>query len=228
MESELLGRVLPDLFGYHIIQLGNHYDDRVITPSRISHQVVLETGGTVTAGSSMLCRGDALPIESDTIDVLVISHILEFSQDPHGVLREAERILIGEGRIVVLGFNPWSLYGLWRLVLGWRGVAPWCGKFFSLARVKDWLGLLGFEIESVAKAAFRPPVSGARINQRLAFLEQLGAYCWPCFGNIYLVVAKKRVLGMTPLKSTWKSRRRLVAGSVVEPTRRSGQSNGKG
>lgn len=217
LELRLLGRILPDLFGYHLVQLGCHHADELVDSSRISHRVRVAIGHEPAGGSDMHCHDDALPIAAGSVDVLVLPHVLEFAADPRRVLREAERVLIGEGHIVVLGFNPWSLHGLWSLAWRWQERAPWSGRFVSVARVTDWLQLLGFDIVHCARGSFRPPSRNTRLNRRFEFLEKLGGYCWPVFGNVYLVVGKKRVEGITPLKVTWRQRRRVVAG-VVEPT----------
>jgi SAM-dependent methyltransferase len=219
-EHRLLGRILPDLFGYHIVQLGCHHTDGLIASSRISHQIKVELGHAVHPDAHLYCLDDALPVASGAIDVLVLPHILEFAHDARRVLREAERVLIGEGHIVILGFNPWSFHGMWSLLWRWRRRVPWSGHFIGATRVKDWLQLLGFDIVHFARASFRPPLRRARFNQRLEFLENLGAFCWPVLGNVYLVVGKKRVEGVTPLKVGWRQRRRLVAGGMVEPTTR--------
>jgi SAM-dependent methyltransferase len=219
-EHALLARALPDLFGYHIVQLGRPHGRALMDSSRISHQVEIELGHASNPHVQLHCAEDALPLASNSIDVLVLPHVLEFAADPRRVLREAERVLIGEGHVVILGFNPWSCLGLTSWLLRWRGAPPWCGRFIGLARVKDWLQVLGFELVQVARAAFRPPSRRPAVNRRLAFLEQLGAYCWPGLANVYLVVGRKRVEGVTPLKLAWRQRRRLVTSGAIEPTAR--------
>ncbi len=220
VEHRLLGRILPDLFGYHIVQLGCHHTEGLIASSRISHRILVDLSDEPDADMQMQCQDDALPIAAGAIDVLVLPHVLEFAGDPRRVLREAERVLIGEGHIVVLGFNPWSFHGLWSLLGRWRRHAPWSGNFISAARVKDWLALLGFDIVYFSRASFRPPMHRSAFNRRFEFIENLGAFCWPGLGNVYLVVGKKRVEGITPLKVSWRQRRRLVSGGVIEPTTR--------
>jgi SAM-dependent methyltransferase len=221
IEYELARAVLPDLFGYHVVQLGVCQGYALTSSSRISHQVRVALDGTTTDGCALVCTEDALALAASSIDVLVLPHVLEFGRDPHGVLREAERVLIGEGHLLILGFNPWSLFGLWRLCLGWRNDAPWSGRHLRLARVKDWLALLGFDVVLTAKASYRPPLERVSMFRWLEFLERFGAYFWPFFGNIYMIVAKKRVLRVRPVKSAWLKRRGLVAGGVAEPSIRS-------
>lgn len=220
LEQQLLARVLPDLFGYHVVQLGCHHAPDLLATSRITHRVRAHLAADVHAGAELHCAEDALPLAPNSIDVLVLPHVLEFAHDPRRVLREAERVLIGEGHIVLLGFNPWSCYGLWSLLWRWQGLPPWSGRFISAARAKDWLQLLGFDIIHLSRAGFRPPTVRAKVNRRLEFVERLGAFGWPWFGNVYLLVGRKRVEGVRPVQASWRARRRVLAGSVAEPTAR--------
>jgi SAM-dependent methyltransferase len=220
-ELELIATILPNLFGYHIVQLGGVVSNEFLATTRISHTIVVEPQISPDVTVALIGECEALPIAAASIDVLLAPHALEFSRDPHTVLREAERVLIGEGYIVIVGFNPWSFCGLFRKLALWHGKPPWSGQFLSANRIKDWLKLLGFEIEFLKKISFRPPLRSRRVTNRLGFLEPLGRACWPAFGNVYVVVAKKRVAAVTPLKASWKTRRRLVAGGVVEPSTRS-------
>ncbi len=219
-ELEMVAAILPNLFGYHIVQLGKQVSENFLTTTRISHTVLVGNTTETDEHCNVVGRCDALPLQSNTIDVLVAPHVLEFAGEPHAVLREAERVLIGEGYIVLVGFNPWSLCGLWRVLAGWRGRPPWNGQFLSASRITDWLKLLGFEIEFLKKTSFRPPLGRRSITMKLRFLELLGSACWRFFGNVYVVVGKKRVAAVTPLKASWQTRRRLVAGGVAEPTTR--------
>ncbi|MBI4695394.1 MAG: methyltransferase domain-containing protein [Gammaproteobacteria bacterium] len=221
IECELARSVLPNLFGYHLVQLGMCQGPAFSASSRISLQLCVGLDSACPQDCALVCAEDALPFAEASIDVLVLPHVLEFGRDPYGVLREAERVLIGEGHLLILGFSPWSLFGLWRLSLGWRSHAPWSGRHLRLARVKDWLSLLGFDIVLTAKASYRPPLGRMRTFRGLDFLERFGAYFWPFFGNIYMIVAKKRVLRVRPVKSAWLKRRSLVAGGVAEPSIRS-------
>ena len=220
IERRLLTRFLPDLFGFHIVQLGCHHVEDLLDASRVTHKVRIDLGHTLNADADMHCVEDALPLQANSIDVLLLPHVLEFAHDAHRVLREAERVLIGEGHLVILGFNPWSFFGVRSLLTRWQGRAPWHGRFIGTARVKDWLQLLGFDVLHVERGSYRPPSRSARLNQHLEFMERLGAFCWPLFGNIYVIVARKRVEGLTPLRASWRQRRRLVAASVIEPTTR--------
>ena len=93
-------------------------------------------------------------------------HALEFTDDPHLMLREAHRVMRPEGQIVIAGFNPFSLYGVKRY-FGREQTPPWNGNFIGLWRLKDWLTLLGFDVVGGRLDGYAPPFrsrSGSRAS----------------------------------------------------------------
>lgn len=228
-EQTLLNRYLPNLFGYYLLQLGGERCGPLCSESRIRHRVHAHCSPMPThcedeEASVLQVDPLHLPLDTDSVDVLLYPHILEYSPHPHELLREADRILIPEGHIIITGFNPWSLWGLWRLLAGWRGKVPWCGHYYSIFRIRDWLALLGFDIVAVRQTHFRPPLQSARIMQKLYFLERWGRRLWPIFGGSYIVVAKKRVSTLTPIKPRWRPQRSL-AGKLAEPSLKTQRRN---
>jgi SAM-dependent methyltransferase len=221
-EMAALAEVLPDLFGYHLLQIGAYPLRSYTAASRITHQVVCRVGGTQADDTQceLAADSDALPLAQASVDVVVLPHTLDLAATPHGVLREVERVLVGEGHVVIICFNPLSLWGIWRLFVAWRDRVPWSVRFFSVARIRDWLTLLGFEITEVRRFVFRPPLKRPGFNRRLLFLEKLGDYCWPLFGAVYLIVGRKRIISATPIRVNWRSRRRLLGSGVIEPSTR--------
>ena len=143
------------------------------------------------------CRPEQLPFGARSIDLLAIPFVLEFSSDPHAVLREAYSVLAPEGCLIICGFNRWSVWGLRRFLK--RGVrpAPWNGRFLSIHQVQDWTRLLGLELTSAESVFYRPPVGQAGLLERLNFLEAAGDRWWPLFSGAYVVVVKKRAFGQS-------------------------------
>ncbi|MCW9025162.1 MAG: class I SAM-dependent methyltransferase [Gammaproteobacteria bacterium] len=221
MEKDVLDNLLPDLFGYHLLYLGHPDQVTHLAASRVSHRMVMnictDKAHTPDFPECFQAEVHRFPIETDSIDVVVLPHMLEFSRFPHDVLRETERVLIPEGHVVILGFNPFSFWMLWRLVLGWRGHLPWCGAFRSVNRMKDWLALLGFDVVSNRYYFFKPPVKHPSLLNKLGFLERLGQRFWPILGGSYAIVARKRVVTLTPIKPSWKSRKTVVTAGLAEP-----------
>lgn len=219
-EAVALGETLPDLFGYHLMQLGRLSDDDWLQSSRVSHTSVMDFQAPILADDNRRLYGlpDQLPIAADSMDVIVLPHVLEFSQRPHAILREIERVLIAEGHLVMLVFNPRSLWLLWRGLFGWRGKIPWCARFLSTTRIRDWMELLGFEVIRIQGYFYRPPLQSHAIMRRLGVLERVGRRAWPIMGAGNLVVARKRVVTMTPIRPRWRPRRqRVPATGLVEP-----------
>lgn len=222
LERQHLARVLPNLFGYHVVQMGHAGSGDLLESSCIQHKVIarLDDGTAREAGTALVCSAESLPLAADSLDVVVLPHVLEFSTNPHKVLREAERVLIGEGHLVLIGFNPWSLWGLWRQFLCWRDEPPWCGHFYGLSRIRDWLSLLDLELVRTERFSYRPPLRNARLMGRMWHLELLGRHLWPWLGGVYLLVAKKRVIPLTPLRMRWRARRSMIATGMAEPSAR--------
>jgi len=221
-EIAVLDKVLPDLFGYQLLQMGVSYAEDCLAKSKIPNQTIMDIDnppGLALLRDSIVNRKlrylrgipEQLPIASDSVDVMLLSHTLEFSADPHEVLREVDRILVPEGHVVILGFNPWGWWMWWKLLLGWWGKPPWCGHFLRMNRIKDWLQLLGFEVTAVHGYFYRPPFSHKGIMNKLMFIERLGSRFWPFFSGAYCIVAKKRVTTLTAIRPRWRPRRSRLA-----------------
>jgi SAM-dependent methyltransferase len=158
----------------------------------------------------ILTNYEALPFPSASLDLLVLPHTLELSYDPHATLREVERVLVPEGRVVICGFNPNSLWGISKSCQ--RGFSE-VGDFIGQRRLRDWLQLLSFEVESTSFGCYRPAVKTERWLQRWAWMDQAGVRWWPILGAVYGMVAVKRVQGMRLMSPAWKKTapRRAVA-----------------
>jgi len=210
-EADALQPILPHLFGYHLLQIGTIGHGYLLESSRISHRCVLSLSAkTICKPYSAVCAlPDVLPFAQDSIDVVVLPHLLEFEKKPLDILREVERVLIPEGHVVILGFNPVSLWGGWRYFTR-RKTAPWCGRFLPISRIKDWLALLGFDLKKQQTFFFRLPF----YKNEMTVLEKIGARWMGHFGAVYLLVAKKHVTTITPIKPKWLTQPALVTEAV--------------
>ena len=146
-----------------------------------------------------------LPIASNSIDLVVLPHALEFSDNPHQVLREVARVLRPEAQVVISCFNPWSLWGV-RRAFGGKGDYPWSGRFINLPRLKDWLTLLELEITGGQMRCYSPPCATGRTLERFAFMDAAGDRWWPIAGGVYFLQAVKRVRGMRLIMPKWSDR----------------------
>jgi SAM-dependent methyltransferase len=193
---------VEDVFGFRAVQVGLPSID-FLRANRIASRFTVgaEPGCAVTADPRHL------PLASNSVDLVVLPHVLEFNHDPHQILREAERVLMPEGQIVIAGFNPLSLWGLKRRLSLSRADYPWCGEFLGLLRLRDWLKLLGFELNGGRLGRYAPPFGQAKWLQRFAFMEHAGDRWWPICGGVYVVRAVKRVRGMNLVAPQWKNGR---------------------
>ena len=162
-----------------------------------------------------------MPIASDSVDVVLMPHVLEFESSPHDALRETFRVLVPGGHAVISVFNPLSMMGVWRVFRRHRRRAPWNGQFFTLSRLRDWLVLLGFDIVTTRPCFFAPPLRSASLVTRCLEAEPVCRRLFPYLAGVHVVLARKRVFAITPLRPKWDRPRRLLAGGLVEPTTRS-------
>jgi len=200
-ERAYLDDVTPDIFGFHAAQLGLPGVD-LLRENRITHRMRVATLGA----PDVYANCHELPFATQSIDLVVLPHVLEFAEEPHAILREVDRVLMPEGRLIIVGFNPWSLWGL-RSALGFsRNQYPWNGHFLSLVRVKDWLALLGFEVSAGRLIAYAPPFDTEKWRRRFAFMEPAGDRWWAVGGAVYMLQAIKRVRGMRILTPAWQEK----------------------
>ncbi|WP_417066890.1 class I SAM-dependent methyltransferase [Niveibacterium terrae] len=192
---------VADCFGFFALQIGRTQVD-YLRNSRIGSRLRCGCAEAI----DLYCDFEALPIAEQSVDLVMLPHVLEFSVSPHQVLREIERILVPDGQLVLTVFNPASLWGLRRALARKTAAFPWQGHFLTAGRLKDWLQLLGFEVQSCTFGAYRPPFSQATWIRRSRFLERMGARWWPIAGGVYVVQATKRVPGMRLVTPAWKLR----------------------
>ena len=209
MEVERVHAAVGNLFGYHCLQVGDLAGADLLSASRILGRAVVDIDGGAPRDPYPLVSGaaTALPIDSHAVDVVVLPHVLEFEPRPHEALREASRVLVPEGSLVILGFNPMSVIGL-RRVFGYRAeAAPWCGTYYGAGRLRDWLTLLGFDVTDQRSCfASGHGIRGARRRGIRSFADWIP----PALASARLILAKKRVNAMLPLRPRWKPSRRLA------------------
>jgi len=200
-ERAYLDDVTPDIFGFHALQLGLPGVD-LLRENRITHRMRVCRDGE----PDVYANCHELPFATQSIDLVLLPHALDFSEEPHAILREVDRVMMPEGRLIIVGFNPWSLWGL-RSALGFsRNRCPWNGHFVSLPRVKDWLALLGFDVSAGRLIAYSPPFDGEKWRRRFAFMEPAGDRWWAVGGAVYMLQAIKRVRGMRLITPAWQEK----------------------
>lgn len=229
-EQNHFDEAVADVFGYNAMQIGfPQYD--FLRANRMPLQFCAGTEESAAVRASP----EFLPIETNSIDLVLLPHVLEFSSNPHQILREVQRVLMPEGHVIVCGFNPRSLWGV-RGVLGLvedrflrsvDGQFPWRGNFISLPRLKDWLTLLDFKITKDRLCCYAPPFSQEKWLKRFSFMEAAGDRWWPFSGGIYFLTAVKRVHGMRVIKPEWKEVRAARRGMAPVAQKLSGNRSGR-
>ncbi len=219
-ETRLLEEALDGLFGVECLQLGIWGETRTFLRfARTQRTACIANRPNVPAGEppDAFGRMHRLPIASDSIDVLILPHTLDFSSRQHEILREVHRVLRSDGHLIVLGFKPGGLWGLRRLVPG-AGLPPGTNHLISDRQLSDWLKLLDLNIHGVTRYFFKWPITGTQ-GSHSHIWEQRGRRWWPELAACYMLTAQKRLYTLTPVKQPWRARPKVVGG-LVEPSTR--------
>ncbi|MDE2414909.1 MAG: methyltransferase domain-containing protein [Comamonadaceae bacterium] len=236
-EQERYDELVADIFGYNALQLGmpslhglraNRMPHRWLALGEAEAQLPAGHAPADAAVVALLAEAVALPFAEASLDLVAMPHTLELSVDPHAALREVYRVLMPEGKVVISGLNPLSLWGLrqWRARLyqrfggGGRPYLPDIGEFITPGRLRDWLRLLGFELESISFGCYRPAAASERWLEHYSWMDGLGARWWPILGASYVIVAAKRVQGMRLLEPSWRKAPKAATAQVQVARRR--------
>ncbi|MCG2584642.1 class I SAM-dependent methyltransferase [Massilia sp. TS11] len=225
-EQECLDALTADIFGFHAVQIGLPQID-ALRANRMPHKWLAVSAPVARAPDSgqraheLVLDFEELPFPSQSLDLVVLPHVLEFAAEPHQVLREVERVLIPEGQLIICGFNPASLWGLRQ---GWGRITrspylPVEGEFISMLRMKDWLKLLNLGVSRSHFGCYAPPMRSSHWLERFAFLESAGQRWWSPLGAVYIVQAVNRVKGMKLIGPAW-SRSTASKGAALPVTNR--------
>ena len=209
-EAALATLALDTVFGFELLQVGAWGPARhLLSGARTQHTTLLAP--ELSAGVTLCAPLDTLPFRSDSIDAILLPHTLELVEDPYAVLREAERVLTGEGCLMICGFNPFSGWGARRLFgryFGRPAFPPHTQRMLSERRLRDWVALLGFDVDSVhGYLGFLPMKGGiSEVHPRRALTA-----------GAYLLKARKRVPTLTLIRPRRRVRQRVLVGAA-EPT----------
>ncbi len=213
-EHACLEELTADIFGFNAVQIGlpavdalaaSRMPSKWLAATRTSNpqQLAVSKGGKQIA---VALDFSELPFASQSLDLVVLPHVLEYAAEPHQVLREVERVLIPEGNVIICGFNPYSLWGMrqgmGRMTTG-SHFLPLEGEFIALPRLKDWLKLLNLGVSRSHFGCYAPPCRTEAWLDRFSFMETGGTRWWPYLGAVYMVHAIKRVKGMNIIGPAW-------------------------
>jgi SAM-dependent methyltransferase len=193
---------VEDVFGFRAAQVGLPETD-FLRHNRIRHRFTL----ALEPGAALAADPLQLPLAAQSLDLVVLPHVLEYHAHPLEVLREAERVLMPEGQLVLSGFNTVSLWRVRQAFTWHRDGPPWEARFIGLLRLREWLSALGFELNGGQFGCYAPPFRSRKWIDRFAFMEKAGARWWPVAGGVYVVRAVKRVTGMRMITPAWRQER---------------------
>jgi len=211
-EAALAPLALDDVFGFELLQVGAWGPARhLLDGARTQHTTLLAP--ELSSGVTLCAPLDSLPFRSDSIDAVFLPHTLELVEDPYAVLREAERVLVAEGCLMICGFNPLSGWGVRRAFarqLGRPVFPPQTLRLLSERRLRDWVAVLGFDIDSVYGYLGLLPTKGRPRNA--AAVPRA-----PWAAGAYLLKVRKRVKTLTLVRPRRWVRKRVLVGAA-EPT----------
>ncbi len=212
-ETLVVAEALDDVFGWECLQIGAWGDGRqLLGACRTRHRAILAQP-SLSPDADILGRPTQLPVSGDSIDAVLMPHTLEFASDPYAIVRETDRVLVGEGHLVVLGFQPWSLWGR-RARLSRSGFPPGLRRVLSERRVREWLALLGYEVFAARRYLYRSPWAGGLPEGEGAERLLRRGLTFPLPAGAYLLKARKQVYTFTPMRPRV---RKAVLGSLVKP-----------
>jgi len=223
-EIRVVEEALDGVFGEQCLQLGLWGENRTFMRfTRTQRCSLIAASRFIEGGACKPCvvgNLHQLPVESDSIDAILLPHTLDYNDRPHAILREVDRVLRRDGRLIILGFKPAGLWGLRRLIPG-AGIPPGADQLISERRLKDWLQLLDMRIQSTSRYFFRWPLPGNKASGSSKW-ERRGQAWWPELAACYMLSAQKRVSTLTPVRPLWRRQPKVVAG-LAEPSTRTSQ-----
>ncbi|MFT6153199.1 MAG: SAM-dependent methyltransferase [Crocinitomicaceae bacterium] len=214
-ERQLLHASLPNLDGHYLLQY-SAWDKKILDTTTLKFDFFVGHGDNGAAHVDFL----QLPFRDNTIDCVLLHHVVEQSENPHQSLREAARIVVPNGYIVIVAFNPWSCLGLSRYIPFNNG--PKTGHYISSNRISDWLNLLGFRVEQVEATHFLPAPIASLAPDLSKKVDSAARGLGFSFGGAYILIARKLVAGRTPIRQQWlplSGRRIPVATSTARGMR---------
>ncbi len=214
-QQKFIDEQLSTLFGYHLMQISACRDVCLYENSKIQHKFSINPlAGEKIAG---VADEEQLPIENESIDVALIHHAMEYTQQPHQLLKELSRVVVPSGYLLVVGFNPRSLIGLWSLISLFKHKGIWQHNLLGIRRLADWLTLMDFSVQSVQYGYYKSPANTRILpkffNKIAAAFHRLQLPC----GGYYIVLAKKEVMPLTPVKQRWRDMGKSII-PVMEPS----------
>lgn len=153
----------------------------------------------------------SLPIQTESVDMIILPHLLEFDAHRFQTIREIERVLKPEGDLIILNFNPWSLWLRSQYFWDKHLAKSWQGHFITRTRILDWLKLLNFELKTTTEFeidSFKTTTGSFKFNKNTLL------------ATAYAIKAVKRRYTLIPLIPAKASPIALNVATTLESTQR--------
>lgn len=226
-EQKIFSTLLQQHYGKHALLIGVPHQEHLLDTSRLPYHTLI--GPLIPREKNVgYVESDLheLPIMTGSMDLVMLPHTLEFVDNPRQLLSEACRIIKPEGLIILSGFNPYSAWGV-RKLFSKHKIAPWSSNFIHSRKIKSWLQLADFAMEKQMMTLFRPPVNSESFYHHLHFLERIGVKCLPALSGVYVLVARAKVIPLTPIRLKWKQQLSGIRISSTMSGHIARQSDGK-
>ncbi len=195
-EAEISARLVPQVYYRVCVQVEGpaSLDYFINIQSLIRCQVT--KARNLPLHSSVVGLEQWLPFGEQSIDFLVLPHVLDFTDSPQEVLREASHCLNTNGVLLVTGFNPRSMLKINNQFKKFENKWFNNAHFHPVRRVRNWLMATGFEVFAGEFGFYRPPVQQIMYLKKLQKIEIAGARWWPALGAVYILASRKQDLGI--------------------------------
>ncbi len=210
-----LDQILATSFGYYAIQLGsNPLPQELLSGCRVKH--VFHLGQHQQHQHADINPG-LLPIATDSTDLVILNHTLSQFADPHALLREVDRVLIPDGKLIIIDFNPVSLWGVRHLFQSWLEEAPWGGHYYTARRLKDWTSLLGFDLLNHYRCGYVLPINFKGLIEKSRVISKFFGRWVKFSAAINILEFEKNTIPLTPYRKRWV-RQRILSPKVIRPS----------
>lgn len=210
LESEKVNQIINRVPGIKILQLGALRGAKWLNLNRKFQSIVLDTLDRSSSDCNVFGKFESLPFSSESMDVVILRHTLEATTNPQGVLHEAERILSPDGYLVILGFNPYSFFGVLRVAEKYSETGEWEGRSLSIGRIKDWFAVLGLDLTEEERVKLSHKVIKDEYGKKFEFLGSLADYSLSVQSGVYILMARKRIIPLSLQKSSWREKGKRV------------------
>lgn len=193
-EKQCLHQLLARSGVQHALELG-------VAPPLLAHDSIRHRIGWAPQRelaehpSTLICRPEALPLADESLELVVVHHLLEVAPQPTHMLREAARVTSDSGRLILIGWHPLGIAGPARLKRCHERFYQ-RSRWLTPGRLRDWLRFIDFNIERIDYCGFVPFEN----TPDWLLMEHWGRRHNLPLGRAWIISAKRQMCRMIPLK----------------------------